>query len=187
MTDNFLTRLLLSLTLLFSGDLIANDSSLEYKIKAGYLYNFTKFITWPDLTSPTFNLCIVGADPFGTIIDPIEQKTAFNRSIKIIRLAENDYFSNTNPGFECHILYLGSSNETKGFLEKLQSHHLKPKGTLIVTDSESAIPNGEMIDFVNRDGKIKLRINLLSVKQSELKISAKLLEVAEIIKGDADE
>ena len=36
--------------LLFSQSLYAEDTTVEYKIKAGYLYNFTKFVTWADDT-----------------------------------------------------------------------------------------------------------------------------------------
>ena len=41
-----------------------------------------------------------------------------------------------------------------------------------------------MIGFVNRQGKIKLQINLKMLQQSDLKISAKLLEVAELVGGE---
>lgn len=181
MKDIFLTRLLLSLTIFLSGDLTANDANLEFKIKAGYLYNFTKFITWPEIKSPTFNLCILGNDPFGAAINPIEKKTAFNRTIKIVRLAEEKFLSNSTSAIDCQILYLGNSSNAKILLERIQSYPKQP-GTLIVGDSEESIANGEMINFVNRDGKIKLQIDLHSVKQSELKISAKLLEIAELFK-----
>ncbi|MFI3187409.1 MAG: YfiR family protein, partial [Methylococcaceae bacterium] len=53
------------LVLLLSQQVIASDVDVEYKVKAGYLYNFTKFITWPEDSSASFNLCIVGDDPFG--------------------------------------------------------------------------------------------------------------------------
>lgn len=182
MKDFFLTRsLLLSLMLLFSGNLASNDANLEYKIKAGYLYNFTKFITWPELKSPTFNLCILGVDPFGDVIDPIEKKTAFDRSIKIVRMTEANFLANKNPILNCQILYLGGSTNPKGILEVIH-HRLQQSGTLVVGDSESTVEGGKMINFVNRDGKIKLQIDLQSVKQTELKISAKLLEIAELIK-----
>jgi len=49
--------------LLLSQSLYAEDASVEYKIKAGYLFNFTKFVTWADDDSETFNLCILGNDP----------------------------------------------------------------------------------------------------------------------------
>jgi hypothetical protein len=43
---------------------------------------------------------------------------------------------------------------------------------------------GGMIAFVKQQDKIKLHINLKLLQQAGLKISAKLLEVSEIIGGD---
>lgn len=185
MKDIFLTGTLICLTLLFSDCLVADDTNLEYKIKAGYLYNFTKFITWTEINGATFNLCILGADPFGTLIDPIEKKSAFDRAIKIIRLDEAGFLSGPGPDLktDCHILYISGANNQKAVFEKFQANPHKA-GTLVVGESEAFVAEGGMIGFVNRNGKIKLQINLQSVKQTGLKISAKLLEIAELIKGD---
>jgi hypothetical protein len=56
--------------------------------------------------------------------------------------------------------------------------------TLTVGESNGFAMQGGMIDFVNREGKIKLQLNLKKSKQSDLKISAKFIEVAEIVEGD---
>jgi YfiR/HmsC-like len=183
MKETFLSRTLICLALLFSDCLVADDANLEYKIKAGYLYNFTKFVTWPEDNAATFNLCILGTDPFGIFIDPIENKSVFARPIRIFRLNEADFLSASNIRPDCHILYVSGANNKKVVLEKIQANSRKP-GTLVVGESETFVADGGMIGFVNRDGKIKLQINLQSVKQTSLKISAKLLEVAELIKEE---
>lgn len=168
---------ILGAILLFSLQASANDADVEYKVKAGYLYNFTKFITWPEDQSETFNLCIVGEDPFGDLIDPIEQRTAFGRPIKLFR--SNSF----NKDQRCHILFI-SASITDIFLLK---------GMLVIRDIDKSLTVGEgkdfaaqggMIGFINKDGRIKLQINLKMLQQSDLKISAKLLEVAEIVGGD---
>jgi YfiR/HmsC-like len=181
MKDTFLSRTLLCFALLFSGCLSADDGSLEYKIKAGYLYNFTKFITWPELKSPSFNLCLLGNDPFGVVIAPIEKKSAFSLPIRVIRL---DELVNSNLATLCHILYISGASNKKAFFEKMMA---SPQniGTLVVGEGDAFAADGGMIGFVNRNGKIKLQINLLSVKRTGLKISAKLLEIAEIIKDES--
>jgi YfiR/HmsC-like len=46
---------------------------------------------------------------------------------------------------------------------------------------------GGMIAFVNREGRIKLQINQDAVRQSGLKISAKLLEIAELVEGQSND
>lgn len=184
MKVTFLTRTLLCLTLLLSDCLCADDENLEFKIKAGYLYNFTKFITWPKINSATFNLCIIGADPFGADIDPIEKKSAFSLPIKILRLDEADFLSAPNVKAVCHIFYVSATDNLKIIFEKIQAYPYKHK-ILVVGESEAFAAEGGMIGFVKRDSQIKLQINLQSVQQTDLKISAKLLEIAELIKEDS--
>ena len=160
--------------LVFTQLLFADDSSVEYKIKAGYLYNFTKFITWPADNAATFNLCIMGNDPFGELIDPIEQRSVIGRPIKLFRF---DSLKNTETHPHCHILFVSSSNEDTSVFQDVNN-------TLLAGESEGFIEQGGMIGFVNKEGKIKLQINLKTIKQSGLKVSAKLLEVADVVKGD---
>ena len=158
--------------------LIADDSYVEYKIKAGYLYNFTKFITWPEDKSETFNLCILGEDPFGELIDPIEKRTAFGRPIKIFR------FDSLNKEQYCHMLFISSSIKDNPAINGRSVIRDIDKKTLTIGESEQFSAQGGMIGFVNRQGKIKLQINLKTLQQSGLKVSAKLLEVAEIVEGE---
>jgi len=156
--------------LFFLRALYADDASVEYKIKAGYLYNFTKFITWPGDDTKTFNLCILGDNPFGDLIDPIEQRSALGRPIKLIRLGS---FTRQS---RCHIIFISAIKDlpsAKAFTR-----------TLTVGESDGFAAQGGMIGFVNNESRIKLQINLQAIRQSGLKISAKLLEVAEIIDGD---
>ncbi len=146
----------------------------EYKIKAGYLFNFTKFITWSEGNSETFNICIVGNDPFGESIDPIEQRTAFNQPIKLFRLTA------ISKEQHCHIVYIGTGVNAK-------SSGSNNKNMLTVGEEATFIAQGGMIAFVKRQDKIKLQINLKCLQKSGLKISAKLLEVVEIVGGNCND
>ncbi len=168
------------IVLLFSQQVFAEDTNVEYKVKAGYLYNFTKFITWPETKSETFNICIVGEDPFGDLINPIEQRTAFGLPIKLFR------FNRINQAQHCHILFIGSSiKDTLLFKDTLVVHDVIK--ALTIGESDGFASQGGMIGFINREGKIKLQINLKVLQQSDLKISAKLLEVAELVEGESNE
>ena len=159
--------------LLFSQLLCADDSSVEYKIKAGYLYNFTKFINWSADNAETFNLCIAGDDPFGELIDPIEQRLAMGRPIKVFRF---DSLRTMDKDSHCHILFISSSIKDKLSVQYFDN-------TLVVGESKDFIEQRGMIGFINKEGKIKLQINLKTINQSGMKISAKLLEVADVVKG----
>lgn len=146
----------------------------EFKIKAGYLFNFTKFITWSDENTETFNICILGNDPFGATIDPIEQQSAFNHPIKLFRLAA------IKKGLHCHIVYVGAGVNVK-------SAGLNDNNSLTAGEDSGFITQGGMIAFVKRQDKIKLQINLKLLQQQGLKISAKLLEVAEVVEGEGND
>jgi hypothetical protein len=45
----------------------------EYQVKAAFLYNFAKFVEWPQGTFATphdpIGICIVGQSPFGLALD----------------------------------------------------------------------------------------------------------------------
>ncbi|TRX00722.1 YfiR family protein [Candidatus Methylobacter oryzae] len=170
-----LSGVLLGVAVLFSQHAIADD--VEYKVKAGYLYNFTKFIAWPQDKSETFNLCIVGGDPFGGLIDPIEQRSAFGRPIKLFR------FNNLNKEQRCHILFISASSKDNLSLKDIRGDHK----TLTVGETEDFAAQGGMIGFINRQGKIKLQINLKMLQRSDLAISAKLLEVSELVEEEAND
>ncbi len=179
----FLISFLIS-SLFFSGYSLASNSNIEYKIKAGYLYNFTKFITWPEDELESFNICIVGKDPFGRIIAPIEKRSVENKPIRLYR------FKSITEAKHCHILYLG------GVKQKWEKSNFPLTGVLTVgsiknfltvSESKQFTQAGGMISFFLKQGKVKLHINLHVLRKSGLKVSAKLLEVAEIYQGESDD
>lgn len=147
---------------------------IEYKIKAAYLYNFTKFITWPEKNTATFNICVVGNDPFQNLLDSLEAKTALDKPIRVFR------YDNTNQANECHIIYFDKIEPS--FASAPQAF-----GSLTVSSQPSFAEAGGMIGFTLNEDKIKLTINLKALKQSGLEISAKLIEVSTLVAGDEHE
>src|SRR5258708_39592017 len=88
----------------------SSDSS-EYLIKAGFIFNFAKFVEWPSAAfaqpdSPIV-IGILGTDPFGTIIDQIVQdKTIGVREFVVKRLK---WGADPKGLKECKILFGGAS------------------------------------------------------------------------------
>ena len=169
----FCTKLSALAIILCSNSLFAADT-VEYKVKAAYLYNFTKFITWPEFQSETFNLCILGKDPFGTIIDSIESRQALGLPIKLIRMRRFDVSK------QCHLLFLGSA--ARKDVRQLTAS----SGILTVSEKYHFAKYGCMIGFVVKGGKVKLQINPDRLRQGGLEVSAKLLEIAEIVGVNGD-
>jgi hypothetical protein len=163
--------------LLFTQLLLADDSSIEYKIKAGYLYNTTKFITWNLVDTNVANVCIVGEDPFGKIIDPIKNRLGpESLPIKLFRYKSLENLAN-QP--HCHIIFVSSSIK-----DSLNQPNFD--NTLVVGESDDFIERGGMIGLINRQKKIKLQCNLERINKAGLRISAKLIEVCDAFKGGSN-
>jgi len=157
------------------------DEALEYKIKAAYLYNFTKFISWPERNTATFNICLIGHNAFGNLLNALENKAALDKPIRIHR------FDSAKQAKDCHIVYF----ETIDSRENLSIPGVLTIATLEKTLTVSSQPffaeQGGMIGFVLEEDKVKLHINLKALKQSGLGISAKLIEVSTLIEGAGNE
>jgi hypothetical protein len=170
----FFNARLIGLVLLICSHSLFAAATVEYKIKAAYLYNFTKFVTWPELQSETFNLCILGKDPFGSLLDSLESRTALGLPIRLIRLQHFD------KSKQCHLLFLGSA--TSKDVRKL----IASSGILTVSEKYHFSNHGCMIGFIVKAGKVKLIINLGRLRQAGLEVNAKLLEIAEVVEGNGN-
>ena len=144
---------------------------MEYKIKAIYLYNFTKFVYWPEKNTATFNICLIGNDSFDdTLLDPIENKIAQGKKIRFFRGLK------LSQSLEhCYIIYFSLSTTIKA----VQNTNLK--GILTIGEHDSFIYQGGMIQLFKKNNRIRFKINKQNIEKNNLEISAKLLELADII------
>ncbi len=90
---------------------MAEDSvSTEYRIKAAFLYNFSRFVTWPGETGEvagTFNLCIFGGDPFGQLLDALAGKSVHKSLLEVKRI------KNPDEARECQIIFIGNTSDRR--------------------------------------------------------------------------
>ena len=155
----------------------ANEKNLEYKVKAAYLYNFTKFVKWPDdvlsnTQKKTLNICILGKDPFGHAIDLLLNKTAQGHSVAI------EYIKEVNPTTQCHVVFITRSKSNK--IEQILSQ-LSEKNVLTVSDIDQFAIKGGCISLQVFKGKVRFNVNKKAADNADLKISAKLLELAKAV------
>ncbi len=148
----------------------------EYALKAAFLYNFGNFVTWPagdgEQDEP-FVIAIVGEDPFGPFIDQaLGGKTIKGRKVRIRRVAGTDGLDG------CHVLFVAglSSSETEELLDELSG-----RPVLTVGETERFAHGGGMIGFHVKGGKIRLQINRGAAERSGLRLSSKLLSLAELV------
>jgi hypothetical protein len=148
----------------------------EYAVKAAFLFNFAKFVEWPDdafadRASPLV-LCVLGEDPFGDALGFLKGKTANGRPI-VIR-----YAATLEELDRCHLLFV-SSSEKPNLPKILQV--TKSRSTLTVGDMEGFARAGGIINLVKTENRVGIEINLEAAQRTRLKISSKLLALAKIV------
>src|ERR1700682_961620 len=80
----------------------------EYQVKAAYLANFGRFVEWPPSAavakSETFNICVLGQDPFGADLDAaVAGETIGGARVLAKRI------SRPQDAVDCRLLFLSSS------------------------------------------------------------------------------
>jgi YfiR/HmsC-like len=157
----------------------SSDSS-EYLIKAGFIYNFAKFVDWPSTAfaqpdSPIV-IGILGTDPFGNLIDRIvENKKIGARGFVVRRLKWGTDLKDLK---ECKILFVGASE--KAHLDDLVQI-VKSLPILTVGETPGFAERGGVIRFVLEDNRVRFEINVEAAHQADLTISSRLLTLARII------
>jgi YfiR/HmsC-like len=154
-----------------------SNPSVEYQVKAAFLFNFAKFVDWPPEAFPSekapITFCVFRQDPFGGVLDEtIRGKTINNHEVLARRI-------NQLPELKSCQLVFVSSKEGKLLSEILNS--LKGASALVVGESEGFAERGGGIQFFLEDNRLRFAVNVDAVQRARLTVSAKLLALARIV------
>ena len=155
------------------------SSFSEYQVKALFLLNFARYVDWPASaftnTSAPVQVGVCGGDKVGDLLEKaVAGKSFGGRSIVIRRL------SGTADAAHCQILFI-SASEKKQLREVLASVRDLP--VLTVGECPEFVGAGGIINFIMRDGRVRLEIDLDSARRAGLQISSRLLSVADVVHG----
>lgn len=155
---------------------VADDKQIpEYRVKSAFLYNFSRFVTWPETTlqdRTEFSLCVIGTDPFGTQLDKLTGKPVHDRTLVVQRLSSLTLLD------DCQLVYIGKNTALS---EALMIVREQP--VLTVSEAADFIEQGGIIQFKLVHNKVRFRINLDAAKTAGLSISSKLLSLAINVTG----
>jgi hypothetical protein len=152
----------------------------EYQLKAAFLFNFAKFVNWPDASFASsqapFTICVIGQDPFGeTLNQSLLGKTMGGRAVQIMRFPDENTLAEAR---HCQIAFI-SASEKNHFHEVIES--LSGTTTLLVGDADGFAASGGAIEFMLEDNHIRFAINPDAADRANLKVSSKLLDLAKIV------
>jgi hypothetical protein len=174
--------LLTTAVLAFALTATPQENPSEYQLKAAFVYNFAKFVDWPPTTysgpqSP-FAICIIGTDPFGSVIDDaLRGKTIGDHPVVVERVKD------AAAARRCKILFV-SASEKHRLRDILES--MKGANVLVVGDFEGFAASGGTIELTLQDNRVRFAINPGAADGAGLRISSKLLALAAIV-HDASE
>jgi len=150
----------------------------EYQVKAAFLFNFAKFVEWPADTfkagDEPITICVLGQDPFGsTLEDVVRDKIVAGRPFVVRQV------STIPQALKCQIVFVTASERkrTRSILDELKSRSI-----LTVGEAEDFTANGGVINFKLKDARVRIEIDTVAAERAKLRISSKLLSLAEIAK-----
>lgn len=155
-------RTILTLLFVVSVTLQGASSLLESKIKAAYLYNFTKFVEWPDSKNTPIRICVVGDPTISRLLSDLSSHQSGKIEFNLVPASE------VSAG-KCQMLYV-AGNEPSPF-------SFKGTNILTVSDKPDFADMGGIVTLFSDNGKIRFEINLDASRKTDLKISSKLLEL----------
>jgi hypothetical protein len=154
------------------------DGSVEFAVKAAYLYKFGEFVEWPAAAfesdaSPVV-LCIVGDDPFGATLDKAVagQKIA-SRTIAVKRLKVAE------PHSGCQVMYV-AGKDAAAVGQAISA--VRGEGVLTITDGAAGAGPSGIINFVISNNRVRFEIDDGAAATNGLVISSKLLALASTVK-----
>lgn len=150
----------------------------EYQVKAAFLYNFTKFVEWPEekfaATNSPLVIGVLGKNPFGTALaETVRDRKVNGHGIEVRQI---DTVAEIKG---LHVLFV-SAGETQRF-EGLAAA-LKEGSVLGVGESEAFLKECGALRFALEDDKVRFDIDMNCAERAKLKISAQLQKLARTVK-----
>jgi YfiR/HmsC-like len=152
--------------------LLQDPTSSNSKIKATFIYNFTKYIDWPEkYKTGNFVIGVLGTTSFYTdLATLLTKKSVGEQKFEIKNYIGTEYVSGT-----CHILFITAENS---FMLPEVIKKLKGKSTLIITEKSGLARQGSGINFIIDNNKQRFELNKNNVEKYNLKISSTLTALA---------
>ncbi len=158
-----------AIVLLMPG-LVRPAEDLECQVKAAFLFNFLKFVAWPDaMNSSPWVIGVLGRDPLGAALDNmVRGKLVNGRPVEVRR------YSKPSDVRGCHILFVGrTESERVGAPSQA--------GILTVGEAPGFLKSGGIINFYLEDNRVRFEISPSAAYSAGLRVSPQLLRLGKAL------
>lgn len=146
-------------------------------VKAVYLLNFARFTEWPSRTDGRLALCVLGDPQVAAILDrlvggrPINGREVSVARIETLRIVQS-----------CHLLYVTGEGQAHT-ADTLQA--VADQQVFTVGDGETFTRAGGVAALYTEEGRIRFAINSEALNRAGLRVSAQMLGLARLVKGQS--
>lgn len=158
----------------------AENDGLLSRLKVAYLYNFTRFVTWPPLPQgQPFIIGVIGDPEMAERLRTLEDRQAEGRPIEIRSYASVEDITPSQ------VLFVGRAVERE--LETIV-RRAAGEPTLLVGDTAGFAGRGAAIEFFLKPDvfrerrRLRFRVAPKALQNRGLTVSAQLMDVAEVIR-----
>jgi len=157
----------------------ASDAELpavELQVKSTYLYNLPKFVRWPEPvlenSDNKLTICVIGHEDMRDYLYKLDDRQLPKNQLKV------SYRNLDASLLGCHMVYFGVDKhlDIGSKLEWCHRNHV-----LTIGDQPGFVESGGIIGFSLIDERVRLVISRSATRASGLQISAKLLELAQVV------
>lgn len=162
-----------------ASDSLQDLTASEYGVKAVFLFNFTRYLEWPEENGLEYcPIAVLGkSEILGPLREIAAKKTAGSRPIQIREC--RDIAEIGRP----RILFLSASAA-----DQLPEVLAAVRGTdiLVVGETEGFGSRGVPVNFVLREGTVRFEINVKALKNAGIQASSQLLKLAILVDTDIE-
>jgi len=152
----------------------------EYKVKAAFLLNFARLVTWPGGAEPAAGSPFVvgvagGASVAEELATALAGASIPDHPVSVRRVAAPEEIDG------CQILFVAGSDA-----ESARSWARGARGShaLVVGESDGFASHGGAVNFFMEDRKVRFEINPKAADREGLKISSRLLQLAQLVSDE---
>jgi uncharacterized protein DUF4154 len=154
----------------------ARDAQREDALKAGYLFNFLKFVEWPaSAATDPLTVCFFGSDGvLEQLAAALSNKNIAGRPIATRAVAAGGSLAG------CQVLYVDGPQ--LGIATALIN--ARAPALLTVSDGTNFLHEGGIIELFAEGNRLRFRISLDNARHANLRISSSLLQLASSVEKE---
>jgi len=164
----------------FAGHAAAQGVSTP-SLKAAFLLNFVKFTQWPDDLLPArapLSLCVLGDNDVARSLEElIKGQSVDGHDFSVKRISAD------GATRACHLVYISriGAKESMALVQSLQN-----APALTVSDRSGFAQSGGILNFIFENDRMRFAINIEAAHRAGLRLSSKLLSLADIVKDPSN-